>query len=81
MIDNENIKIQLYSPCSKKGKYGLGKFGKRYEGKQENKDIYSEEIIEICTIVNDFNNLKSNKIPSEILDSISENPTINWSKK
>ena len=51
IIDDQRIRIQLYSPFSKKIKYGLSKFGKRYEGKKGNKDVFSEEIIEICTIV------------------------------
>ena len=59
----------------------MSKFSKRFEGKHGNKDIFAEEIIEICTIVTDFGNLKNGKIPQEILDAISENPTVNWSKK
>ena len=70
----------MFAPCSKVAKYGLGKFGKRYEGRQGNKDVFTEEIIEICTIVTDFNNLKNQKIPQEIIDSINDNPSIDWSK-
>ena len=67
IIDDQRIRIQLYSPFSKKIKYGLSKFGKRYEGKKGNKDVFSEEIIEICTIVTDFEKLNLTKFLQKFL--------------
>ena len=79
IIDSNRINIQLYAPVSKKVKYGLSKFAKWLVS--EDPDVFLEQIIELETLVADFGNLNKGKIPQSILESLDENPTINWKIK